>query len=388
MTGTNNLFYSQGGYLNEATDPRRSPAVKEYMQSAGYSFDIAKTRYETVLKEYNSLSRVSGTSSLQLLLDDTHDMVKKMAEALKNAQNAISYISQSDQNSNTVATTNANNVNNWLNTINNHLSDILASQNAIVTSEISLRDILKGADVLDVEAGRLSLLQSEYTYQDYFVKAPFDGTIARVSAKVGDPASATILTLIADKKFATISLNEVDVTKIANGDKAKLTFDAVDGLTLEGVVDSVDLIGTVSQGVVTYNVKIKFSSDDARVKPGMSVSAEVVTDSKERVLTVPNSAIKTLNGMKFVEVASGGSGQQTASSTNLVRVETGAANDTSTEIISGLNEGDRIVVRTVAVTAQTTAQQAPSIFGSATRRPAGTTSATGGGGANARFITR
>lgn len=366
VTGMNDLFYSQGGFLNEASNARRSAAARGYMQSAGYAYDLAKARYSAVLSEYGALSRESATSSLHALLDHTRAMAKTLAEALKDAQNAISYIVQSDQDTSALATSNANSVNGWLSTVNSHLTSLISAENSIAAAKTALRDVEQGADPLDIEAGRLSLLQSEYSYQDYFVKAPFDGTIARVAAKIGDAGNGIILTMIADRKLATISLNEVDVTKIEKGDAAKLTFDAVEGLALQGVVDSVDLIGTVSQGVVTYSVKVRFVSDDPRVKPGMSVSAEIVTDSRSGVLIVPNSAIKSMNGSRFVEIAGGTSTSE--GSVRLAKVETGASDDMNTEIISGLREGDRIVVRTVSSGSQAGKQQAPPIFGNV-RRP-------------------
>ncbi|MCX6715992.1 MAG: efflux RND transporter periplasmic adaptor subunit [Candidatus Taylorbacteria bacterium] len=367
ITGMNSLLYSQTGYLSDSKSNQRSVMARANIQKAGVSFDLAKSRYEVVLSEYNSLSRLSATTSLQLLTNDTYDMVKMMSDALKNTQNAISYIMQSEQDTTTPANTAANNVNTWLSSVNSHLSTIFSDQNSIVSSEKTLRDLIRGPDQLDIRSGQLSLLQSQNSYQDYFIRAPFDGVIARVPVKVGDSGSgATIATLIANKKLATISLNEVDVAKVKIGQKASLTFDAVEGLTVPGEVDEVDLIGTVSQGVVSYNVKVIFDIDDARIKPGMSVSADIVTDSKENVLTVPNGAVKTQGNMKYVETL-------VASSTlKRIPIRTGVSNDTNTEVVSGLNEGDRIIARTIT-TATTAATQAPSIFNAA--RPSGTSGA-------------
>lgn len=367
ISGMDTLLYSQGGYLGSSNNTRRSVIAKEGIQKAGFSFDQAKTRYAVVLMEYNSLSRLSATTSIKLLVAEVRDMVKIMADALKNTQNAISYIMQSEPDTSAIASTNASNVNGWLSSVNSRLSDLLSDQNSILTNEIALKDLVKGPDALDVRSGQLTLLQSQYNYQDYFIRALFDGVIARVPAKVGDSGSgATIVTIIADKKFATISLNEVDVAKVKIGQKASLTFDAVEDLEVFGEVDEVDLIGTVSQGVVSYNVKATFDTEDVRIKPGMSVNADIVTESKENVLMVPNSAVKTQNGNKYVEISAGMTAAAAASQP--VKVETGVSNDTQTEIVSGLKEGDRIVVRTISGTSGASAAQAPNIFGAARSR--------------------
>ena len=94
----------------------------------------------------------------------------------------------------------------------------------------------------------------------------------------------------------------------------------------------IDTIGTVSQGVVTYNVKIGFDTQDERVKPGMSVSTDIITDVRQDVLMVPNSAIKSSS---YVEALANGQPVREP-------VEIGLSNNTMTEIISGLNEGDKI----------------------------------------------
>src|SRR6185437_11334418 len=90
------------------------------------------------------------------------------------------------------------------------------------------------------------------------------------------------------------------------GQKAELTFDAIEGLTLSGTVAEVDSVGTVSQGVVTYDVKISFDKQDPRVRPGMTVDAAITADSKENALIVPSSAVETAAGRSFVEVVTNG----------------------------------------------------------------------------------
>jgi multidrug efflux pump subunit AcrA (membrane-fusion protein) len=187
--------------------------------------------------------------------------------------------------------------------------------------------------------------------------------------------------LVSDQKIAEISLNEVDVAKIHVGDKTKVTFDAIENLTIEGKVAEVDQVGSVSQGVVTYNVKISFDTQDERVKSGMSVSTEIITQTKSGVITVPNSAVKTQGNTHYVEVfteklANATKTREITSTTAPGRktVEVGLSNDTLTEITSGLNVGDQIVLKTTSGTtsAATTRSTTPSLF------PTGGGNRTGG----------
>ncbi|KKT16388.1 MAG: hypothetical protein UV99_C0014G0005 [Parcubacteria group bacterium GW2011_GWC1_43_61] len=140
------------------------------------------------------------------------------------------------------------------------------------------------------------------------------------------------------------------------------------------IVAEVDAVGTVSQGVVTYIVKIAFDAQparpaggDDRIKPGMSVSAAIITEAKPNVLLVPNSAVKSQNRTSYVEIVDGDdkslaltanvSGTILNNSPRRQQIEIGTASDEFTEITSGLNEGDVIVTRTIQPTAQTAQTQ-------------------------------
>jgi len=236
---------------------------------------------------------------------------------------------------------------------------------------LRLKESPERGDVASAQAQLLSA-QAQYqsalnTYDNNNVKAPFDGIVATLSIQKGDQAtSATaVATLITSQQIATVTLNEVDVAKIKVGQSATLTFDAVSDLTIAGKVSQVDMIGAVTQGVVTYNVQIYFQTDDPRIKPGMSVSANIITDTRQDVLTVSSQAVKTSNsGDNYVEVLDpaeltpvSGSNTQVTSKTapRQVTVQTGLSSDTQIEIISGLNEGDTIVSQTISLGTKTTA---------------------------------
>lgn len=217
-----------------------------------------------------------------------------------------------------------------------------------------------------------ALKDAKANLSDYYVSAPFAGLISSVIAKVGDTASGTLGTIITKQKIATVSLNEVDIAKIKLGQKATLTFDATEELSITGEVVEIDATGTVSAGVVNYNVKIAFDTDSDEVKPGMSVSASIITDMKQGALLVPISAVKTDASGSYVETITVLPGISSDSTGGIpsefppeqIRVEVGISNDDSIEIISGLLEGDQIVTRTISSTSTTTSKQAPSLFGS------------------------
>jgi multidrug efflux pump subunit AcrA (membrane-fusion protein) len=220
------------------------------------------------------------------------------------------------------------------------------------------------------------------------VTSPIDGVVAKISATMAEQVSngTAIATIITPNEYATISLNEVDAAKVSVGQKATLAFDAVNNLSLAGTVSEVDGIGTVSQGVVTYNVQIAFDSEDNRVKPGMSVNAAIITAADQNVLVVPSAAIKTQGNISYVQELGQkySMAQETAGVTSITLpknfpVTVGLSDDTNTEIVSGLSAGDQIIIKTTTITGA-----------SASTKSAATaaTTRTGGGGGGLGAIGR
>ena len=112
-----------------------------------------------------------------------------------------------------------------------------------------------------------------------------------------------------------------------------------------------DTIGTVSQGVVTYNVVVAFDTQDARVKLGMSATVSIITEVKQNVLLVSSSAVKSSGDVYYVEKFVGSDATNiTADQLEKTQVEVGSTNDTDTEIVSGLTEGDKVLLRTISST--------------------------------------
>lgn len=156
----------------------------------------------------------------------------------------------------------------------------------------------------------------------------------------GSGSGSTLVISDLSSMRARVAVNEVDLASIKVGQKVTLTYDALDGLELSGKVVKVSLTGTNSQGVVTYDVDVQPAKVDARVKPGMSVSAAIVTDVRRDVITVANAAVKSSGDVEYVQVLKQGAPTR-------VTVETGPSSDTRTEVVSGIAEGDTVVTGTV-----------------------------------------
>lgn len=423
MTGLNDVLYGTTLSVDKWNIEYYADVVKNYdekvltyKQTASDSYATARASYDKNFTDYKAASRFSDVSIIESLISETYETTKSIAEAIKNANTLIQFytdqLSERNLRPNSLSTTHLSSLNSYTSKTNSHLLSLLSNKSSLQSDkdaitaaeknltdmarnnpldlaaaertlqerEESLKKIKAGPDALDIQSQELSLKQKENALADarekladYFIRAPFDGVLTGVTLSKGNPASAStiIATIITKQRIATISLNEVDVAKVKLTQKTTLTFDAVPDLSVTGQVAEIGAIGTVSQGVVSYSVKITFDTQDERVKPGMSVSASIITDIKQDILSVPNGAIKSQGNSYYVEMPNEKITLDSQNNQGIIlplplkqkTVEIGIANDTNTEIISGLNEGDQIVTRTIAAQSSTPAATAPSLFG-------------------------
>jgi RND family efflux transporter MFP subunit len=361
-------------FSNSETD---SATMQTLVQKAKNDYEIARSGYDTSLDGYKKLTRSSSTEDIETALDRAVDSTTGISQALQSALNVIdAAIDIAEQRYATLGSsvsTLRTNAQTHLSTTNAKLSALLAQQSELGTAQRAIRDqerdiqILKignptGADPISLQASRNDIADQERKLMelrndlaDYTITAPFSGTLATVDIESYDSVTTgtSVATLITDQKIAELSLNEVDMAAVKVGNKATLTFDAVEDLTLTGSVIEIDAVGTVSQGVVSYNVKIGFDARDERIKPGMTVNASIMTEVREDVLLVPASAVKAQAAASYVlaftpELTDTGGPQGVTSATvpSRVPVEIGISDDAHVEIVSGLSEGQQVVVKT------------------------------------------
>lgn len=201
-----------------------------------------------------------------------------------------------------------------------------------------------------VAAAQTSLASAWANYQQTSptIYAPISGTISGLSFQVGSVLTAQTSSTgnstsqrIANIKtqatpVAVVSLNEVDVPKVKVGDKATLTMDAFPASTFTGKIVGIDTTGAVSSGVTTYPAYIVYDSAMDGIYPNMAVDASIITQVKDSVILVPNAAVQSTSGQSTVRIMKQGK-------VTSVDVTVGATNDTQTEIISGVSEGDTVV---------------------------------------------
>jgi HlyD family secretion protein len=336
-----------------------------------------KNQYQINRDKFILLSKSAPRAVLEEWLADTANLVKEIADFTRSGRDIISFYKETLQNQSLTPSIPLTTTESQLTTLTTitasldqkatNLSSLSKTIDQLKTSISNYDDNIQSQEKT-VEQKENALTDAKENYENCFIKAPYDGIVAKVNIKEGDSVSSqtSLFTFISTQKIAEITLNEIDAAKVEVGQKVTLTFDALPDLTLTGKVTEIDTVGTVSQGVTSYGVKIALDTDSEKIKPGMSVTAEIVVEAKPDVLVLPNSAIKTQGDSHYVELIEApeevksklkiGSSIVLAKEVQIKNqpVEIGISNDLSTEIISGLKEGDIVISSKITQTAQTT----------------------------------
>ncbi|MCX6713428.1 MAG: HlyD family efflux transporter periplasmic adaptor subunit [Candidatus Vogelbacteria bacterium] len=360
-------LYAVGGYLYTTSNQQGSiyvsPDMSDKLSATKKDYLTAKTDFQSSMSNYSVLSAGSDRTQIEKSLDEAYGSAKKLVQAVKNMLDLLNYLKAREIGSLTLVNTAITATNSSFNTVSTDSANLLSAKNTLVADKRSLVSVnsslgdSQSGSVTDRRTQELAVNQKEQSLADYSISSPINGVIGSLAVAKGDAISngTAIATVISDQKIAQIPLNEIDVAKVKVGNKAILKFDALPGVTASGTVTEIAGIGTVTQGVVSYDTKVSIDSVDERIKPGMSASVTIVTDSRPDVLVVPASAVKSNLRGSYVQtlpgtVPSGPTPVVSSISPTQVRVKTGQSNDNLTEIVSGLKEGDYVVARTLTAT--------------------------------------
>ena len=203
-----------------------------------------------------------------------------------------------------------------------------------------------------LRSAELSVEDTQKQVDDYTITAPISGTIISKDVKVGDTVGTSAsavetMCVIYDMSYLEMTLNvdELEILSIKEGQEATITADAIPDQTFRGVVTSVSKSGTTTGGTTTYPVTIRID-EMGDLLPGMNATAEIVTESAEDTLSVPNEAIVRGNYVlvtKDSPSAANADDSMTAPEGYVyVKVTTGVSDDDYIAVTSGLQAGDTV----------------------------------------------
>ncbi len=253
----------------------------------------------------------------------------------------------------------------------------LAAAEASITQSEQNNNVTVATDRAAVTEDQATVAADEKNLQETTLIAPISGTITSLNDLVGEtvsaysgsgaasgasatPTSGSGSSAVGSGKasssssagsgFATITdLNdfqivagfaEADISSIKIGQTASITFPALPNVTASGKVTYVSDIPAASSSVVTYNVTITVTGTPSSVKDGMTADVAIITGSASGVLTVPSAAVTTSGTSSTVTVDKHGTDR-------VVSVKVGLVGSSTTQILSGVQSGETVVLPVV-----------------------------------------
>jgi HlyD family secretion protein len=226
----------------------------------------------------------------------------------------------------------------------------LAYQNVKAQSQ---QDAIRAQESVLAQADS-ELQKAKLVWDSRIIRAPVDGVVAEINVNVGDmvgpsgiqgsatgdkfgPSTAIMTVVDMDPMILQAQVNETDMGQVRIGEKATVTPTAYPDLHLAGKVTQIDLHAQVQSNVSVFNVTIEVPNPDGKILWGMNADADIAVLSLQNVLTLPSSAIRTVNGNSQVTILDQG---------KLVSwdVQTGASDGSRTQILAGLDEGQETLV--------------------------------------------
>ena len=201
------------------------------------------------------------------------------------------------------------------------------------------------------------------TYDEYFITAPIDGTVIKKDARIGDKLQrnnngSKELAIIYDLSELNfdMDIDELDITKIKNGQEVNVQADAFNNKIFKGVITNISLVAANSNGVTNYPVTVTIY-DRGELLPGMNVDAYIVLSRVDDAIAIPTGALQrgnvvyVLNSSPTIksknyntEGISDRVKNRVPDGFTAINVEVGISNENYIEIKSGLQEGDKVYV--------------------------------------------
>ena len=200
----------------------------------------------------------------------------------------------------------------------------------------------------DLRRAQIELDNAKAALADYTITSPIAGTVIEKKFNQGDTIdsnnNASEMAVIYDmsKLEFVMNVDELDIGLIKVGQPVQVVADALGGQEFTGYVSKISIKGNSNNGVTTYPITVTMDEFGALL-PGMNINAEVVLQQAEDVLVVPMNAISR-GQMLLVEGTDGEPSDLPGYSWR--QVELGMNDDYYVEVLSGVQEGERIAIPT------------------------------------------
>jgi HlyD family secretion protein len=205
------------------------------------------------------------------------------------------------------------------------------------------------AQVQQAQAG-LKQLEEQLSYTT--IVAPMDGVILSRDVEIGDAVSSILVlgstaTLVMtegdiNEVYVQGKVDEADIAHVYMAQPARIKVESFRDRVFNGKVTKIAPLGVEKDNVTTFEVRVSINNPGGELKANMTANAEIILDEHKGVLMVPESAVMYDNQKKAtVEIPD----KNQKEGKRKVPVTVGLSNGSVTEVLSGLKEGDQVVLQ-------------------------------------------
>jgi HlyD family secretion protein len=202
-----------------------------------------------------------------------------------------------------------------------------------------------------VAEAQAAIERAEEDLANSTIRAPIRSTVLTRDVELGSPvssilnlgANATLVMTLGDieEVFVRGKVDEADIGRVRLGQRARITVETFKDKTFDGRVTQISPIGAEKDNVTTFEVKVSIENEAKELKANMTANAEIVLEEHPDSLIIPEAAI-TYDAQRHATVElldpSAKNGRRT------VTIKTGVGNGSRTQVTSGLEQGDKIVL--------------------------------------------
>ena len=200
------------------------------------------------------------------------------------------------------------------------------------------------------DQANLKQLEEQLSYTD--IVSPIDGIVLSRDVQMGDAvssilvlgSSATLVMNLGDTSEVYVKgkVDESDIGKVYLGQRARIKVESFKDKTFDGKVTKISPMGVEKDNVTTFEVRVSIQNPGGELKAEMTANAEIILEEHKNVLQIPEGAIlydKDKKASVEIPDPKGKEGK------NKVAVNIGISNGAKTEVLSGLKEGDQVVLQ-------------------------------------------
>lgn len=344
--------------------------AKSKRVTAGISLKEFKQELDVLVIDKTSLDAelIKAENHLKIIQDFLDALNRAVNESINLTQTTLTsykyYVNTGRTNVNTALTSvnakkqailsqkalNQVSINTAKNVLDSSEDDLSLKKAGATIQQITTQEAVVNQAKANIESQVAQIKYAEANVDNYraqfaktIITSPINGVVTKQDCKIGEIVNANtpVVSVISEAQFE-IEANtpEADIAKVKIGDNARITLDTYGSeVFFEAKVIKIDPAETILDGVATYKTTLQFMKEDERIMSGMTANIDVQTAKKENVIFVPQRSVMQKNGGYVVLIG------KDDNKTEEKKVEIGLrGSDGNTEIISGLNENEEIII--------------------------------------------